>query len=373
MKWVLFLSIVFIIYQILVWISHRALKFTIAPWLPEKWHKNFAIGFWLLSEAIIFLGLWRFWIHGIKIAASYLILLLYISMIAIVGKVILLICQRLLSQQASNRLQKNLRIFCPILLIGIMGYGIYAAYTPVVQHYSITVDKPMLKPVRIALASDTHLGLLVGKKQLTKLQQIVNHENADILVLAGDIMDDNVIEYHRLNLENEFSKLHAPLGVYAVMGNHDKFSHDSISQALNQTPIHLLQDDIVQIDSTINIIGRLDARYKNRATTASLVNKINNPHPILLIDHQPNEIKTNALTDIDIQMSGHAHGGQIFPATLIGKVIHYLDYGYLQENNKHFFVTSGFGFWAIPLRIGTQSEVMIIDINPSKVASQTQH
>jgi len=84
--------------------------------------------------------------------------------------------------------------------------------------------------------------------------------------------------------------------------------------------------------------------------------------PVILMDHRPTDIEQHANLPIDIQLSGHAHNGQIFPANLIVKFIYRLSYGYEQINQGHFFVTSGYGFWGVPMRLGSQSEVMIIDV-----------
>ena len=89
---------------------------------------------------------------------------------------------------------------------------------------------------------------------------------------------------------------------------------------------------------------------------------MNTDLPIILLDHRPTDIEKHTSLPLDIQVSGHAHKGQVFPASLITKMMYRLDYGHEKIGNLHVFVTSGYGFWGIPMRLGSQSEVIIIDV-----------
>ncbi len=364
MKWIVFLTVVLLVYQIFTWVSFKAIHwlFQLKTANPHN-QRRFAIAFWVLSELVIVFGLSRVWHHGLKIATTYLVLLFFISSLAILGKILLLMARLLLSTNKQQKFTAALRVVMPVGLLGLLAWGVYSAYSPQVVYYNITLDKPLNKPFRIALVSDTHIGLLLGHTQLQKLQQIVNDNQADILLMAGDIMDDNVIEYEKQNIATTFASLSAPLGVYAVMGNHDHMDSDNIAAAIQKTPVILLQDEVISIDNNFNLVGRLDDRYRERQSTSQLLKQINNTLPTILLEHEPTQIQSNANTNIDMQFSGHSHRGQIFPASIITKMMYYIDHGHAILNGKHFFVTSGFGFWGTPLRIGTRAEVMIIDVN----------
>ena len=80
------------------------------------------------------------------------------------------------------------------------------------------------------------------------------------------------------------------------------------------------------------------------------------------MDHRPDEIESHSTLPIDLQVSGHTHRGQIFPANIVTYLMYRLDYGYEKIGNGHFVVTSGYGFWGIPLRLGSQSEVWILEV-----------
>ena len=101
---------------------------------------------------------------------------------------------------------------------------------------------------------------------------------------------------------------------------------------------------------------------RGRLKSAELLKQADTSKPVVLLDHRPSEIELHSTLPIDIQVSGHVHNGQIFPANFIVRAINRLHYGYEKIGNGHFFVTSGYGFWGIPLRLGSQSEVLIIDV-----------
>lgn len=250
----------------------------------------------------------------------------------------------------------------PVAYLSFIGFTLYNAYVPKVVHYAVTLDKP-LAPLRIGLASDLHLGTLFGGKQLDQLAEIFAREQVDLILLPGDIMDDDTQAYVAENMRPHLAKLHAPLGVFATMGNHDLFGAElQIVEEIRQAGITLLWDQAVVFPQKFAIIGRNDELVRNRPSTAALLEGIDPNLPIFLLDHRPTEIEQHAQLPIDLQVSGHTHNGQIFPANLITKLMYRLSHGYEKIGNGHFFVTSGYGFWGVPMRLGSQSEVVIIDV-----------
>lgn len=258
---------------------------------------------------------------------------------------------------------KWLRLAYPFVLACIVGLSVYNAYVPTVINQSITLDKPLAKPLRIGVASDFHLGKFFGANQLDQLAEIFNREKVDLILLPGDIMDDNTDVYVAQNMRPHLAKLQAPLGVYATLGNHDFFgAQQQIVQELVQAGIQPLWDQTVEIDGQFTIVGRNDSTYRQRLTTEALLKNVNTDLPVFLLDHQPDQIEQHATLPIDIQVSGHTHKGQVFPANLITRLMYRLDYGYEKIGNGHFVVTSGYGFWGIPIRLGSQSEVWILEV-----------
>ena len=254
-----------------------------------------------------------------------------------------------------------------LTLLGFMGLvslSVYNAYTPVVRHLRITTSKRLSTPLRIGMVSDLHLGLLVGNHHLDRLIDIVQREKIQLLLMPGDIMDDDIKYYQANHMQAKVQALVAqlPLGAYATLGNHDLYGDRvQITKALRQSGIQVLVDDTVLVDDQVWLAGRLDDMVGNRKATAELM-PTNTHKPILLMDHRPSEIDTNTQFPIDLQVSGHTHNGQIFPANFIVKYLNTVAYGYKKIRDTHVIVSSGFGFWGVPFRLGSQSEVWVIDV-----------
>ena len=263
----------------------------------------------------------------------------------------------------------GLRIFALLFFIGLFIYSLYNAYIPVVRKLSININKPLAKPLRIAVASDLHLGRLFGNKAIARLHAIIKRYQADILLMPGDIMDDNTQAFSTYKMAEDLAKLvtHLPYGICATLGNHDLYGHEqSISQALQNAGVQLLNDEVFCIEhegSPIWLLGRFDNHKRQRVATNELLTQANIAEPIILLDHRPSDIMAHSQLPIDLQVSGHTHNGQIFPASFIVNAINRLGYGYEAIGKGHFVVSSGYGFWGIPFRLGSRSEIWLITLS----------
>ena len=181
-------------------------------------------------------------------------------------------------------------------------------------------------------------------------------------------MDDDIVVYEADQMQPHLTKLRAPLGVYATLGNHDLFGHQNeIVQAIEQAGIQVLWDDVLHIDNRFWLVGRPDNLDTHRAQTADLLKHTNPREPVFLLDHRPDKINEHSKLPIDLQVSGHVHNGQIFPLNFLVYAINRVSYGYEKINQGHFVVTSGFGFWGVPFRLASQSEVWIIDVKGKSI------
>lgn len=175
-----------------------------------------------------------------RLSAAWMVLLLFALFTSLIVLFLEHVC-RLIFRQPEKR-ERALRLLAPVILCGFFALAVYNAYTPIVRHAEITIDKPMAKPVRIGMAADTHLGVLVGARQLDKLADIMQQEKVDVILLPGDIMDDDTVAYLAENMQPHLQKLRAPLGVYATLGNHDYRETNSITQAIQAAGITVLDD-----------------------------------------------------------------------------------------------------------------------------------
>lgn len=355
---IIFVSILAL--QFFIYIANRTLFWLFAEQLSFNAKRVIATAFYLLVNGLILLTILR--IHPLlfRLSAGLLVVMLFITMVSLVCLLLFFALKKIIAPES---LSFALKIAYPFALVGLLGLSVYNAYTPTIKHYSVQLTKPLAHPLRIGMASDLHLGILFGAKQLDQLAAIMQQQQVDIILLPGDIMDDNVDAYLAQNMQPHLAKLTAPLGVYATLGNHDFFGHDkAIYQELTKAGIKVLRDESLTLDNRFILVGRNDDLVKNRPSAEQLIQGLDQTLPIILLDHRPTEVLAHSQLPIDIQLSGHTHKGQVFPGNFITRLMYFIDYGYRQIGRGHFFVSSGFGFWGIPMRLGSQSEVLIIDV-----------
>lgn len=247
----------------------------------------------------------------------------------------------------------------------VFALGSHNAWNPVVRTYEIEVDKATSqKELTVLMVSDLHIGKTVGKRHMERLVKISEERNPDIIMIAGDIIDDYIEPYKDGNIGETMKKLKAPLGVYAISGNHDYYGDDleAMHKEMEKANIELLADEAVIIQDGFYLVGRNDLTDRNRKSMKEIVRNLDKKMPIIMMDHQPDEITQASENGVDVLFSGHTHGGQVAPANIITNMIYENDWGYLQKGNLHSIVSSGFGLWGPPFRIGTQSEVVEIKI-----------
>ena len=261
-----------------------------------------------------------------------------------------------------------------VISVGItLIFGYFNATHPQVKTLDLDVNKSQnASSLKIVAVSDIHLGPLVGKNMLELLVKMVNQQKPDIIILAGDILDESQESIIREDTGNPLRKFHAPLGVYAVVGNHEYIGGISSAikyiQSLNIT---ILRDSVVEINNSFFLIGRDDhgmgrGSNKTRKPLNELVMNVDKSKPLILIDHQPYNLQDAVNNGIDLQISGHTHNGQFWPFNYLIQNIFELSWGYKRKVNTHFYVSSGYGTWGPPVRIGNRSEIVVLNLNFDK-------
>ena len=263
---------------------------------------------------------------------------------------------------------KNTFWVSTILLICLLIAGIFQAER--IQHttYNIKLDK-QTESFHIVLISDLHLGYVNGAKKLETIVENVNELNPDAILIAGDLFDSNFKAVQQTDrIKEALNSFEAKHGTYLAWGNHDAGDNfNMMKEFIEDTSLILLEDEIDDA-GPFYVIGRKDIRPigdqgKNRASIAPLLDSLNDDKPVLLMDHQPSNIDEYD-ERVDLIVSGHTHRGQIYPFNYITKAIFPIDYGVLEkENGSYAIVTSGVGFWGPPIRLGTKSEIVSIQIN----------
>lgn len=248
----------------------------------------------------------------------------------------------------------------------LLGYGYYRYTHPEVNIVSLQINKIVegKKQLRIALVSDVHLGNGTTKSRLKQYTRIINEQHPDLILLAGDLIDNNIEPVKTERMGEELSEWNASLGIYMVPGNHEYFAGiEKCKQFVcEKTPFVWMQDTTIRLANGIQIIGRDDRTNMRRQTLSSLTGSIDVTSPIILIDHQPYHLEEAEKCGIDLQVSGHTHHGQIWPLSLLTDHLFEVSHGYRQKGKSHFYVSSGLSLWGPPFRIGTTSELVIMDL-----------
>lgn len=322
-----------------------------------------AVVFIINNSALIY-GLTEFWGERFHVYLVVSILQGFMLYAALLTAVLAGVYAVILKQKLRPR---AIRTLAMLVYVGIVSLAIFNAYSPEVHRLTVTTAKPLDKPMKIALVSDTHLGRWFGNRQIKKMVSLIDAQHPDVVVIAGDIMNDNTIAYDNTNMHEQLSKLKAPLGVYATLGNHDYFGYDQqITQAVEEAGIKALDNESVLLDDSVWLVGRSDDIDRTRLSADELLTQVDTDKPVIFLEHRPSAMDEVSALPVDLHLAGHTHGGQIFPLTLLMDWLTPLNYGSKKIADTQFLVTSGYGIGPVPFRLGTRSEIWIITL-PSGV------
>ena len=259
----------------------------------------------------------------------------------------------------------NIDLFAFIASILLTLYGLLHAKRIYIKEETIAIGNR--KTLKAAFLSDIHIGNFITSTQLSKIIKTINSLDADIVLIAGDIFNDDTFEYFDfVQFATQLQGIKPNKKVYAVLGNHDPHSTDErVYHFFSQAGIELLVDEVIDLKD-FYLIGRDDvANNPNRQSLHQLLKGIERDKPIILMDHNPLGLDEALEHKVDLLLCGHTHQGQFFPVNLFTKLAY--DklgfYGYHQSRTTHIIVSSGAGYFQIPMRIGTKSEIWSLTIN----------
>lgn len=251
----------------------------------------------------------------------------------------------------------------PITIILLL-YGYFNYRQPKAEHIEINTNKRFEgKDMRIVSISDVHLGYGTGVVALERYVEMINAQCPDIVLIAGDLIDNSIKPLKSEPFDKIISEINAPFGIYMVPGNHEYISNiDKVSDYLKETPIVLLRDSIVTLPNGIQIVGRDDCTNPMRKSLAELLAMTDTSQPIIVIDHQPYNVTEADSLKVDMLLSGHTHHGQLFPFNIFTDCFYEQGHGYRKWDYSHVWVSSGLSLWGPPFRIGTRSDYAVINI-----------
>lgn len=277
---------------------------------------------------------------------------------------------------------KNLKIWNGIIssliipflcTVAIIIYGYINIHNVVRTEYTVRSNE-INEEYKIVFVSDIHYGTIVSDEEIDNAIDRINEENADIIILGGDMVDESTSKEDIIEAYDKLSKLNSKLGIYHVEGNHDRqkysdnptLSDEEYEELKNKSNIVFLEDETIQVSNDILITGRLDVSNKNRLGEKELFYRIDQSKFIIVADHQPRNYKEENEAGANMVLSGHTHAGQLFPiglfTTLVGGAEQ--NYGLALEGNTACIVSSGLVGWGFPIRTSKNCEYVVINLKP---------
>ena len=334
--------------------------------LPFSWiWKTLVIILMAGSFLLMFAGIWRstdqmpmpLAVAVYEIGTSSIFILLYLFILFLVldlGRLFHILPRTLLYNNGWTAGGIVVFMFCLFL------YGHLHYKNKYRQEVTLTSEK-ITKPVKLVMMSDLHLGYHNRREELHRWIDMINAEQPDLVLIAGDIIDGSMRPLKEEKMYEEFQRIKAP--VYACLGNHEYYSGEPGAQQFYQDAgIHLLQDSVAVIGD-LCIIGRDDRTNIHRKSLGKIMAEnsslISHSSFLILLDHQPYHLEQAERQHIDFQFSGHTHHGQVWPISWITESIYECAFGPYKKGHTDYYISSGLGIWGGKFRIGTRSEYVV--------------
>ncbi len=248
-----------------------------------------------------------------------------------------------------------------------MVHGRYRFLHPVVQQVSITTHKTAEKmdSVRIAMIGDLHLGYMINRKHTKRFVDLIMAQQPDLILFVGDIIDGHIEPILQQRMDEELARLHAPLGVFSCTGNHEyRYDAEEKISLLNNAGITILRDSAVLINNSFYIVGREDKVIPTRKLLKEILvdQSVEMSKPVIVLNHTPDNLDEEVDAGADIALYGHTHHGQAFPGNIATEMTFEVAHGYKKKGDTHVYVTSGIGLVGPQYRIGTVSEMVMLNV-----------
>lgn len=380
-QFLIFFSIVISIYSLLSWLLYSK-GMSVFP-AGSQGRTYFRVVFFFLAASYIaarFLEkIWLStfsdvltWIGSFWLAAFFYFLMaaLVIDILRLANFIIPFFPDSFKTQEFRLFLFKGIVAVVSVLLVA----GFINSLLPRIKKLDIQLEKKVegLDQLKIVFVSDVHMGTVIGPRRTNRIVNKINALNPDIILLGGDIVDEDLAPVIRNNLGDSLRKLAAPMGIFGITGNHEYIGGaEPAVKYLEAHGIKMLRDSSILINNMFYIIGREDRdkpRFsgRERKGISGLMNGLDKSKPLILLDHQPFELDEKEKAGVDLTLSGHTHHGQLWPLNYITKAIYEVSWGYKRKGETHVYVSSGIGGWGPPVRIGNRPEIVLINLHFAK-------
>ncbi|MGY1743743.1 MULTISPECIES: metallophosphoesterase [unclassified Blastococcus] len=270
-------------------------------------------------------------------------------------------------------LARGLAVTAGVAALGTAGTGVYLANSaPVVRRVPITLPRldPALDGLRIVTFSDGHLSATYGGRRFERLVETVNAQRPDVVAIVGDLVDGDVDELREEAAP--LADLVSEQGVFFVTGNHEYFVDTSAwLRHLPTLGVDVLRNERVALrrgGASVDLAGIDDRTAASSglpghgADLDAALDGRDDAVPVVLMAHQPVQVEQARAAGVDLQLSGHTHGGQLWPFDYAIRLDQPAVEGLSQHGDTQLYVTSGAGYWGPPMRIGARPEVTVVEL-----------
>lgn len=308
--------------------------------------------------------------YTMTIGTSWMVFILYMTMFLVSYDVLKFLGRWIKAIERINLSRlRNQRIYFSLSIIIVciaMAYGSYRFWHPIVTEMNLKVEKESsVKNLKIAVVADVHVGYMVNRHVLKMYVDRIMEQKPDMILLVGDIIDYNLNPVEEEKMEEEFQRLKAPYGVYASTGNHEYRlnAEEKIKWLSEKAGLTVLRDSVIKVNDAFYIVGREDDKQPNRKEMNELMTQVDDKSlPVIVMNHEPRRLSEESEAGADIAVYGHTHNGQLFPYNILINFFYEVGYGYKKKDKTHVYVTSGLGLSGPQYRIGTISEIVLLNV-----------
>ncbi|WP_308169865.1 metallophosphoesterase [Acrocarpospora catenulata] len=256
--------------------------------------------------------------------------------------------------------------------LATVGYGVRTALgDPVIQRVPVRLPRldPRMSGLRFAVVSDIHLGPLTGITHSERIVRMINELEPDVVAIVGDLVDGTVAELGAL--ARPLRSIESRYGAYFVTGNHEYYTANGPQEwiaELDTLGVRSLRNERVEIHhagAVLDLAGVNDVNGQvadDGPDMAKALTGRDSTRPVVLLSHQPVQVFDAAKFGVDLQLSGHTHGGQMAPFNLIVPLQQPVVQGLDTVDGTQIYVTRGAGFWGPPVRVGAPPELTLVEL-----------
>lgn len=267
-------------------------------------------------------------------------------------------------------LRRGAAITAGLVAVGVTGFGVSRAYSPPrIKRLEVPLARlhPRADGLRVAVLGDIHVGPLFGTGQVERMVERVNDLGADIVTVVGDVVTSEPERVRESLLP--LTGMRARYGTYYVTGNHEYYvGHEDWAEVADELGLRVLRNERIEIahgGGAVDLAGVNDVvggEYGDPPDYAAALGDRDPSRPVVLMAHQPVAVRDAARYGVDLQVSGHTHGGQLYPFDFLVQLQQPVVSGLAEVDGTQVYVTNGVGFWGPPVRVGADPEITLLTL-----------